>query len=316
MNVALINERTRKPLATLVEIAATRTTRRRGLLGRDGMDQASAMLLAPCTAVHTAGMRFAIDVVFVDRQGYAVKIVRNMRPWRIALAASGRAVIEMAGGSLGWGQVLPGDRLYLAPVSAAEESMTDRVPVVETAPVAAARPPRSASEGRSSTGTSDPARGFLGRLRDTTGTSIVEAAIITPLLLLLTLSIVDFGALFYVYLALENGVSQATRYGVTGNVMDDPLHPGTNLSRDDSIKLTMRQATPTLTIPDGAFTFSHMPAGAGAWVGGSGGPNELAKVSVGYTWRFINPMLWPFFPGGQITLNVESAMKNEGAPAS
>ena len=45
---------------------------------------------------------------------------------------------------------------------------------------------------------------------------MLEAAIITPLLLLLTFSIVDFGALFYVYLALENGVSQATRYGVTG----------------------------------------------------------------------------------------------------
>jgi len=316
MNVALINERTRKPLATMVEIAATRRTRRRGLLGRDGMNEASAMLLAPCAAVHTAGMRFAIDVVFVDRQGFAVKIVRNMRPWRIALAAGGRAVIEMAAGSLGREQVLPGDRLYLAPVSPAEEPVTRSVLAAETALVAAAPTARVAGGGRAPAGTSDAARGLAVRLRDTTGTSIVEAAIITPLLLLLTLSIVDFGALFYVYLALENGVSQATRYGVTGNVMDDPLHPGTSLSRDDSIKLTMRQATPTLTIPDGAFTFSHMPPGAGAWTGGSGGPNELAKVSVGYTWRFINPMLWPFFPGGQITLNVESAMKNEGAPAS
>jgi len=45
-------------------------------------------------------------------------------------------------------------------------------------------------------------------------------------------------------------------------------------------------------------------------------PNQLAKVSVGYTYQFMNPLLWPFFPGGQITLNVESAMKNEGAPAS
>ena len=43
-----------------------------------------------------------------------------------------------------------------------------------------------------------PASGFVRRLRDTAGTSIVEAAIITPLLLLLTFSIVDFGALFYV----------------------------------------------------------------------------------------------------------------------
>ena len=118
MDVALINERTCQPVATMVEIAATRTTRRRGLLGRDRLAEASAMLLAPCAAVHTAGMRFPIDVVFVDRQGYAVKVVRNLQPWRIALATSGRVVIEMAAGSLRWGQVLLGDRLYLAPASA------------------------------------------------------------------------------------------------------------------------------------------------------------------------------------------------------
>jgi uncharacterized membrane protein (UPF0127 family) len=119
MVVALMNERTRQPVATTVEIAATRRTRRRGLLGRDRLDEASAMLLAPCTAVHTAGMRFAIDVVFVDRQGYAVKVVRDLRPWRIALASGARAVIEMAAGSLRWGQVMLGDRLYLASASAA-----------------------------------------------------------------------------------------------------------------------------------------------------------------------------------------------------
>ena len=48
---------------------------------------------------------------------------------------------------------------------------------------------------------------MLRRIRDTNGSTMLEAAIITPLLLLLTFSIVDFGALFYVYLALENGVS-------------------------------------------------------------------------------------------------------------
>ena len=73
------------------------------------------------------------------------------------------------------------------------------------------------------------------RLRDCTGATLVEAAIVTPLLLLLTFSIVDFGSLFYVYLALENGVSQATRYGVTGSAMDDPSNPGSKLSREDSI---------------------------------------------------------------------------------
>ena len=308
MNVALINERTHQPVATTVEIAATRTTRRRGLLGRDALAAASAMVLAPCGAVHTAGMRFPIDVVFVDRQGYAVKVVRNLQPWRIALATSGRAVIEMPAGTLRWGQVLLGDRLYLAPASEATRAeVTAETAANAQQPLAFTANPRPSAI---------KPLGIVRRLRDTAGTSVLEAAIITPLLLLLTLSVVDFGAMFYVYLSLENGVSQATRFGVTGNVLADPTNPAVNLSRDASIKLAMRQATPTLTIPDTAFTFSHMPAGAAGWTGGSGGPNELAKVSVGYTWRFINPMLWPFFPGGQITLNVESAMKNEGAPPS
>ena len=62
------------------------------------------------------------------------------------------------------------------------------------------------------------------RLGDAKGTALIEAALITPLFLLLTFSIVDFGALFYAYLALENGVSLASRYGVTGQTMDDPLN--------------------------------------------------------------------------------------------
>ena len=301
MMVALMNERTRQPVATTVEIAATRTTRRRGLLGRDHLDQASAMLLAPCTAVHTAGMRFPIDVVFVDRQGYAVKVVRNLRPWRMALAARGRAVIEMAAGSLSREQVVPGDRLYLVPASDHPQHPEHPANVQSVSAISAPSAVPSSA---------------LRRLCDTGGTSIVEAAVITPLLLLLTFSIVDFGALFYVYLALENGVSQATRFGVTGNLMADPANPAVFLSRDASIKLAMRQSTPTLTIPDAAFTFSHMAVGGASWTGGSGGANELAKVSVAYTWRFFNPMMWAFFPGGQLTLTVDSAMKNEVAPPS
>ena len=103
----------------------------------------------------------------------------------------------------------------------------------------------------------------------------LEAAIITPLLLLLTFSIVDFGALFYVYLALENGVSQATRFGVTGNLMDDPTHPGTRCRATDSIKTAMRQATPTLTIPDSAFSVQLTWRRAAArWSGGHRRPGR------------------------------------------
>jgi Flp pilus assembly protein TadG len=132
---------------------------------------------------------------------------------------------------------------------------------------------------------------------------------ITPLLVLLTFSIVDFAGVFYAYLALENGVSQATRYGITGNVMSSPS--GTAMSRVESIKTAMRQATPTLTIDDAAFTFAHLRPGSTSWAGGTGGPDDIAKVTVSYPWTFWTPVMRPFFTNGRITLTVDSAMKNE-----
>jgi Flp pilus assembly protein TadG len=145
---------------------------------------------------------------------------------------------------------------------------------------------------------------LVRRLRDSKGANIVEMALVMPLLFLLTFSIVDFASMFYVYLALENGVSQAGRFGVTGNVTGA-------LSREDSIRLAMRQATPTLTISDAAFTFSHLTPGNPAWLAGSGNPSDVSKVRVTYTWALMTPFIRPFFPGGQISIAVESAMLNE-----
>src|ERR1700737_5178074 len=96
---------------------------------------------------------------------------------------------------------------------------------------------------------------LLQRFKSPAGSNLIEAAIITPLLLMVTFAIIDFAGLFYVYLALENGVSQATRYAITGNQMADPNNPALQLSHEDSIKSAMRQATPTLTINDSPFPF-------------------------------------------------------------
>jgi Flp pilus assembly protein TadG len=140
---------------------------------------------------------------------------------------------------------------------------------------------------------------------------MIEAAIVTPLLLLLTFSVVDFSSLFYVYLSLENGVSQATRFAVTGGTMADPGNPTAQLNRMESIKLATRQATPTITLDDSAFSFSHMSPPAGAWSAGVGGPNDIEKVTVDYDWNLMTPLIRPFFPGGKIHFTVASSMKNE-----
>ena len=75
-----------------VEVADTSEKRRVGLLKHERLEPGGGLWISPCESVHTFFMKFPIDVVFVDRQGFAVKIVRNLRPWRIALATDGRAV--------------------------------------------------------------------------------------------------------------------------------------------------------------------------------------------------------------------------------
>src|SRR5262245_9000191 len=116
----LMNARTGEVVATAVELADTRETRRKGLLGRDSLDVSTAMILLPCFSVHTAFMRFPIDVIFIDREGIVVRVVRNLEPWRAVGAWRAHAVIEMAGGCLKSRDVRSGDRLYLAAEPAPE----------------------------------------------------------------------------------------------------------------------------------------------------------------------------------------------------
>jgi uncharacterized protein len=100
-----------------VEIAASYGTRRRGLLGRDGLD--GALLLTPCGSVHTLGMRFAIDVAYLDRR-MRVLAVRTVRPGRMPLPRlRARHVLEAEAGAMaGWG-VRAGVRLLVEAGSAA-----------------------------------------------------------------------------------------------------------------------------------------------------------------------------------------------------
>ena len=124
----LINDRTRRVVADLVELAETRKTRRRGLLGRESLQEGAALMIVPCFAIHTAFMRFAIDVVFIDKDGRVVRTVSRMQPWGIATAWRARAVVELPAGRLeslgrrgskseGGCAIAIGDRLYLKPVT-------------------------------------------------------------------------------------------------------------------------------------------------------------------------------------------------------
>lgn len=89
-------------LASL-EVADDVRTRSRGLMGRETFD--GAILLKPAMQVHTIGMRFPIDVAYLDRELKVVAIVTGMRPRRLGRPRFGaRAVVEAEAGAFErWG---------------------------------------------------------------------------------------------------------------------------------------------------------------------------------------------------------------------
>ena len=102
-----------QPLATTVVGAFDSVARRRGLLGRTGMASDEAIIIAPCNAVHTFGMQFAIDVIYTARDGTVVKVFDGLKPWRISAAWSAFAVIEMAAGTVRRHDLRSGSRIEL-----------------------------------------------------------------------------------------------------------------------------------------------------------------------------------------------------------
>jgi uncharacterized membrane protein (UPF0127 family) len=109
----LVNRRTRSVLAFSVEVARTSAHRRRGLLGRDELARGSALVITRCNAVHTVGMRFPIDVAFVDRNLRVRKVVRDLGPWRIAGSLPSSLAIEFPAGALAPGLLTVGDEIFV-----------------------------------------------------------------------------------------------------------------------------------------------------------------------------------------------------------
>jgi uncharacterized membrane protein (UPF0127 family) len=100
-----------QPLASAVESAFDSATRTRGLLGRTGLAEGAALIIAPCQAVHTFGMAFPIDVIYAARDGRVIKIRQAMPAWRMSAALTAFATIEMAAGSSDRAGLVVGDRL-------------------------------------------------------------------------------------------------------------------------------------------------------------------------------------------------------------
>lgn len=113
-----VTNRTRQTeLASRGEVASHGATRRKGLLGRTGLGTGEGLWIVPCEAVHTFGMKFAIDLVYLDRRHRVLKTRSAVRPGRISACLSAHSVLELPPGTVWATETRRGDELELAEVA-------------------------------------------------------------------------------------------------------------------------------------------------------------------------------------------------------
>jgi uncharacterized membrane protein (UPF0127 family) len=72
--------------------------RLRGLLGKAALTETQGLLIKPCRQIHTVGMSYPLDIVFVDSNGFIVKISQFVKPFRQASSHKAFCALELAAG--------------------------------------------------------------------------------------------------------------------------------------------------------------------------------------------------------------------------
>jgi uncharacterized membrane protein (UPF0127 family) len=98
-------------LADRADIADTSKKRKTGLLKHAGLHPGEGLWITPCEAVHTIGMKFAIDVLFLDKKRRVLKIRHAMPRWRMAASLRARSVLELPSGTAVATRTVAGDQL-------------------------------------------------------------------------------------------------------------------------------------------------------------------------------------------------------------
>jgi uncharacterized membrane protein (UPF0127 family) len=122
VRLKILNLTRQSVLADNVEVADRGATRRKGLLGRDGLAAGEGLWIVPCESIHTFGMRFPIDLIYLDRNRKVKKLRSGVPPWRLSACLSAHSVLELVIGTIGATQTRPGDQLEFSNADPPAES--------------------------------------------------------------------------------------------------------------------------------------------------------------------------------------------------
>jgi len=98
-------------LGDSIDTADTSAKRRTGLLKHEKLEDGTGLWIVPCESIHMFFMKFALDVVYLDKQRRVRKTVRSLAPWRLSLCLSAHSVLELPVGIIDSSRTEPGDQL-------------------------------------------------------------------------------------------------------------------------------------------------------------------------------------------------------------
>jgi len=111
MKILVRNQTRGTVLGDAVELADTSAKRRTGLLKHERLEPGKGLWIVPCESVHTFFMKFAIDLVYVDRKN-RVRKVRNAVPaWRLSACLPAHSILELPAGTARATGTVRGDEL-------------------------------------------------------------------------------------------------------------------------------------------------------------------------------------------------------------
>jgi uncharacterized membrane protein (UPF0127 family) len=109
------NKRNGNELSSSVVVAVGLIKRMKGLLGRKKLEMGESLWLRPCNSIHTIGMKFPIDAVFMDRHNVVVRAREGLPPNRMTgLYVRAASVLELPAGTLAATDTRIGDRIEIS----------------------------------------------------------------------------------------------------------------------------------------------------------------------------------------------------------
>jgi uncharacterized membrane protein (UPF0127 family) len=110
----VLNFTSGKEIASNLAVADNIFSRMKGLLGKNSMLAGEALLIRPCKGIHTFGMRFPIDAIFLDINNRVVKVINNLAPNRMTrFYLTATSVLEVPAGAAEKSSTKSGDRLEI-----------------------------------------------------------------------------------------------------------------------------------------------------------------------------------------------------------